>query len=510
MAGYPQAQMLWKWGQTSAVKAEIDPAAGIGLYAPVVFDGRDLLPACRVLPDAPPGKRLRAIAEMWLGAATVTSQAMRIDGVRYGPMTMFINTRGVYQCWPTGGQIPLDDGRDCWVGFDGRTFVQVDNPRLAIGRRWGTSAANYYECDETRYWAVELGIGGPRFISQELIMSNALTLQQKVATVRQMFQTHKAQIEMALPRHVSVDRLMRVALTAVQRTPQLLECDQRSLFGAVIQAAQLGLDPDGVLGQAYLVPYRNKKRGTTEVQLIPGYKGLMELARRSGHVTTFAAEVVQENDKFDLAYGLDPRLNHIPSRTGDRGAITGAYAVARMRSGDVQFVWLTKTEIDEIRDASPSSRSGPWKTHYKQMMKKTAIRRLCKLLPVSVEMERIEDLDRRSDDGISQDLGAIIDIGEVVEETAETEPPTTEPPKTTPAVSDEGPQQNGGLAKLVAEYRVAIEEAKTLKDVNVSIDAAATDIRMPDDATAQVATWGLARKEEIRDGRGEQPKPKGE
>jgi hypothetical protein len=136
-------------------------------------------------------------------------------------------------------------------------------------------------------------------------------LQTKISpinSVRALLERSKAQIAMALPKHLNADRIIRVAMTSIQRNPQLLECDPISLVAAVIQSSQLGLEPDGILGHAYLIPFNNAKKNRMEVQFIPGYKGLIDLARRSGQVVAIGAHVVYENEPFKLVYGYEETL----------------------------------------------------------------------------------------------------------------------------------------------------------------------------------------------------------
>jgi len=246
-------------------------------------------------------------------------------------------------------------------------------------------------------------------------MSRAMTVQQKAGTVRTLIEKCRDQIKMALPRHMTPERMIRVCNTAVAKTPQLLDCDPRSLMGAIIQSAQLGLEPDGVLGHAYLIPFNNRKSGKVECQFIPGYKGLVELARRSGQISTIYAEVVHTNDDWDFAYGLEPTLRHRPT-SGEPGDMVAAYAVCRLRDGGAQFSWLWKREVDAVRAQSRSGNSGPWVTHYEEMAKKTALRRLCKLLPTSPELARAVALDEHVESSVPQDLhllapGAEVDTG---------------------------------------------------------------------------------------------------
>jgi recombination protein RecT len=227
---------------------------------------------------------------------------------------------------------------------------------------------------------------------------------QKAENVRLLLEKAKPQIALALPRHLNADRMLRIAMTSVRRTPALLGCNQQSLLGAVMQAAQLGLEPDGVLGHAYLIPFKD------QVQLIIGYKGLIDLARRSGQLSTIFARVVYAEDQFEFAYGLTERLEHIPSGKVENGEVRAVYAVARLKDGGTQFEVMTRGEVDAIRKRSRAADDGPWVTDYAEMAKKTVLRRLCKMLPASVELSRAVALDERAELGLPQQLEDVIDV----------------------------------------------------------------------------------------------------
>lgn len=228
----------------------------------------------------------------------------------------------------------------------------------------------------------------------------------KADDIRALLEKAKPQIALALPRHLSADRMLRIAMTSIRRTPKLLACNQQSLLGAIMQAAQLGLECDGVLGHAYLVPFKD------EVQLIIGYKGLIDLARRSGQLSTIYARVVHAKDQFEYAYGLVERLEHIPSREVDPGEIVAVYAVAHLKDGGRQFEVMTAAEVGKIRERSRAKDDGPWVTDPEEMHKKTSLRRLCKMLPASVELARAVALDERADLGLPQQLEDVIDVGD--------------------------------------------------------------------------------------------------
>jgi len=217
----------------------------------------------------------------------------------------------------------------------------------------------------------------------------------------QYLERYKDQIAMALPKHMTADRMSRIMLTEVRKVPKLLNCDPQTLFGAVIQASQLGLEPGNALGQVYLLPY-----GKT-VQLIIGYKGMIDLARRSGQIISIEARSVHSNDDFSYSFGLNPDLKHTPA-AGDRGELTHVYAVARLKDGGLQWDVMSKTEVEEIRKISKAANNGPWVTHFGEMAKKTVIRRLFKYLPVSVEIQTAMGLDEQADAGVVQHNEAVI------------------------------------------------------------------------------------------------------
>lgn len=196
-------------------------------------------------------------------------------------------------------------------------------------------------------------------------------------------------MEEALPRHMNVDRLLRLAMTTIRTTPELRQADPASLLGAVMQAAQLGLEP-GLMGHCYLLPFKNNKKGITEVQFIIGYKGMIDLARRSGHIQSIYAHAVYENDEFEYELGLEPKLVHKPSMEADRGQFVGAYAVAHFKDGGYQFEFMPKSEIErrKSRSKAANSKYSPWHTDYEEMAKKTVIRHMWKYLPISVEMQQ--------------------------------------------------------------------------------------------------------------------------
>ncbi|WP_052742145.1 recombinase RecT [Kiloniella litopenaei] len=224
-------------------------------------------------------------------------------------------------------------------------------------------------------------------------MSNLPAVQEKTNQVRSVLEKMKPQFKNALPKHVTPERLLRVTMTAIQNNPKLLECDRTSLFSAIMSCAQLGLVPDGILGQAYMIPF--KVRGQMRCQFIPGYKGLLTLARNSGEVQSIQAQAVHENDEFEFRFGLDEKLEHIPAQ-GERGEITHFWACARFKDGGSHWDVMSRTEVESIRDGSQGYQAAvrfakngkvnsPWVDHFSEMGRKTVIRRIAKYLPMDVQ-----------------------------------------------------------------------------------------------------------------------------
>jgi recombination protein RecT len=229
------------------------------------------------------------------------------------------------------------------------------------------------------------------------------------------------QIKLALPKHFDSDRLLSIALTEIRRNPKLAECSQASLLGALFQCAQLGLEIGGSLGQAYLVPYGR------DAQFQLGYRGMINLAMRSGRVASIEAHAVFQGDEFHCTFGLHSDLQHTPDwenpDRNDPKKLTFVYAVAHLTdSKRPQFVVMSRAEIEAIRKRSKGGSSGPWETDYEAIRKRSkggssapwvtdyeamalakVTKRLFKWLPVSIELARAVAADDAADAGQRQE-----------------------------------------------------------------------------------------------------------
>jgi recombination protein RecT len=245
-------------------------------------------------------------------------------------------------------------------------------------------------------------------------------------SVKALLNASKDAIASRLPRHLTADRMLKVALTSINKTPKLLSCTRESLMMSIMQAAELGLEPGGALGEGYLIPYGN------QCQFIPGYRGLIALARRSGQIISLEAHVVHTKDAFTCQLGLNPSLEHTPAwEEVDPGALRFVYAVAKLKDGGTQFEVMSKVQVDNIRARSKASSSGPWVTDYEEMARKTVVRRLFKYLPVSVEMAQALEIQASTEAGEFVTLDGIDETPvftatqPVPELTGETQPATS-------------------------------------------------------------------------------------
>ena len=231
------------------------------------------------------------------------------------------------------------------------------------------------------------------------------------------------QVKKALPSVITPERFIRMVTTAMNTNPQLKECSAESFLGAMMAAAQLGLEPNTQLGQAYIIPYKNK--GKQEAQFQIGYKGLIDLAYRSGEVTMIQAHVVYENDDFDYELGLDPKLKHVPAKS-NRGEPVYVYAIFKTKSGGEGFECMSmddvKSHAARYSQAYNSSYS-PWKTNFEEMAKKTVLKRVLKYAPLKSDFIRGVAQDETVKSTLDEDMGFVPDEieYEVEAEVVETE-----------------------------------------------------------------------------------------
>ncbi|NSX06042.1 recombination protein RecT [Cupriavidus gilardii] len=330
--------------------------------------------------------------------------------------------------------------------------------------------------------------------------SKMVAAQAGIGSVKTFFESQKSTLAAVLPKHVSPDRMLKIALGALRTTPKLMECTVESLMGAVVQCSQLGLEPNTPLGHAYLIPFEKKKQQNgrwvtdkVETQIVIGYKGLIDLARRSGQVVSIAAHAVREGDHFEYAYGLDEKLEHKPAMSG-RGRVVAFYAVAKLVGGGHAFEVMSAEQVNEIRDASQNYKFARdkektvWGQHYEEMGRKTVLRRLFKYLPVSIELANASALDGLHARGESQALDNVLE-GDYITPASDYAEGDDEPP----AQIDNQP----GDVPIDFDANGFAEKLRACKDVE-TLDLMADELRdLPQDVAAPLLDIYHARRDEI-------------
>lgn len=227
------------------------------------------------------------------------------------------------------------------------------------------------------------------------------------ATMQQYIKQMQNEIKKALPSVITPERFTRIVLSALSTNPKLAETTPQSFLGAMMTAAQLGLEPNTPLGQAWLIPFWNSKIRCLECQFQLGYKGLIDLAYRSGEVSAIQAQVVYENDEFTYSFGLEPQLKHVPAMS-NRGNPTHVYAVFRTKDGGYGFEVMSMEDVRaHAQRYSKAYNSGPWQTNFEEMAKKTVLKRVLKYAPLKSDFVRGVAQDETIKTEISDDMYSV-------------------------------------------------------------------------------------------------------
>jgi recombination protein RecT len=231
----------------------------------------------------------------------------------------------------------------------------------------------------------------------------------------------------ALPSSIiTPERFTRVALTAIRKNPDLAQCDHTSVLGALVTAAQLGLEVNTPLGQASLVPFKDKDNGyRLAAQLIIEYRGYISLGYRSEMLKRVVARTVYENDEFDREEGDNPRLYHKPVKAGPSGEAIGYYAIIENTFGGKVWHYMTREDVEKWRQKYSKSPNSPgWRNSFDQMAWKTCLRQLFRFMPISVELARAAAVDGSAVQSVPDpgDMPDVIDAEVVDPETGEVSP----------------------------------------------------------------------------------------
>lgn len=226
----------------------------------------------------------------------------------------------------------------------------------------------------------------------------------KGMSIPDMIKALGPELKKALPSVMTPERFTRIALSALNNTPDLAKCTPMSFISALLNTAQLGLEPNTPLGQAYLIPYKNK--GILECQFQIGYKGLIDLAYRNGQMQTIQAQTVYENDDFQYCYGLNPQLEHRPAFE-DRGQPIYFYGLFKTVNGGFGFSVMSKADMDmyaQTYSKAFGSSYSPWKSAYEEMGKKTVIKQALKYAPIKTDFQRAISTDETIKSSISENM----------------------------------------------------------------------------------------------------------
>lgn len=244
-------------------------------------------------------------------------------------------------------------------------------------------------------------------LAQKAELAKGETKLKKSMSIADLIKAMQPEIKKALPDVITPERFTRMALSALNTIPKLQECTQMSFLAALMNAAQLGLEPNTPLGQAYLIPYNNK--GTLECQFQIGYRGLIDLGYRNPQMQIITAQAVYENDEFEYALGLNPRLEHRPALE-NRGEVRLFYGLFKLVNGGFGFEVMSREAVDTYArtySRSFDSSYSPWKTNYEAMAKKTVIKQALKYAPVKADFSKALSVDGTVKNGLAEDMSEV-------------------------------------------------------------------------------------------------------
>lgn len=296
------------------------------------------------------------------------------------------------------------------------------------------------------------------------------------------------QIKSVIASNVTPEKMARIALNELRNSEFLAKCaiqSPESFLNAIIQASHLGLEIGGTLGQAYLVPFKG------EIKMMPGYRGLLSLARRSGEITSINAEIVYEQDEFDLSLGMEAKVTHKPKIRGNRGEPVLAYMVAHFKDGGHHFEWMSIEEIMSVKERSSAVQSAkkngkqtPWDTDRDEMIRKTVIRRGWKYLPMSIEMQTAQVIESANEQGQSVHIESSTIEGEVVV-VSNTDPVDTDVGGAGKKVPPECTAEQ--FAELAKEWEPIVRSGK--KKAKNAIGAMSTVCKLTEEQQFQIDAW---------------------
>lgn len=283
-----------------------------------------------------------------------------------------------------------------------------------------------------------------------------------IATCRSIFTGFLPDIEKAIRGKMSPDVLMSAMVNSVRKEPKLLKCTQGSMLSALLYSADTELIPDTPAQECHLIPFKG------QVVWMPGYRGLAKKVRQSGEIVDLETRVVYEQDGFSYNYGLTPDLRHIPFEDPEnRGESVYFYAIARFRDQNIpsKFEVMPRLDVEAIRKKAHSGNSDAWTEHFDEMGRKTVLRRLCKLLPMTAELATVIDLDNAAAVGAPQTVHEV--VAEVIEEASDKRSSTEKLADDLESKSGNGSPSKAKLAKEIIALEESLKLGKKVPDLRM-------------------------------------------
>lgn len=316
-----------------------------------------------------------------------------------------------------------------------------------------------------------------------------------VEDVQDLLGAMKKRIAAILPAHLNQnpERLLRVVMNAWHKTPELRKCEPMSFLTAIMEAAYLGLEPDGLLGQGWIIPF-GEGQGQNKrylAKFIPGYRGLIQLGYRSNEISSWKADVVHAHDTWKYQEGLRPVLEHERTQADETGPVIAAYSIIQYKDGTADFEWMWLRELEKVRKKSRMAGGPAWTEWTEEMYKKTAIRRHAKRAKLSTEIQRAAQLDEHRELGLDMGETLLSEeateelLGEVVKKEVKTiqdeKWPTPGSPFDEPITQEIAPETKDTTTDLIDQFKQSIPDAEDIVKVREYVHVCAQDNQMADE-----------------------------
>lgn len=330
---------------------------------------------------------------------------------------------------------------------------------------------------------------------------------QNFDTMKDLLAKYKGNMERVLPKHITPERLVEIALYNVRTNPKLMECDKASVLASVLQAAMLGIIPGDGTRKGDLIPYFNGKKQRMECSFQPRYGGLIAVAKNGNPNEWGRVEkaTVHEKDFFEYEKGTTPYIKHIPSKEQDPGPATHFYSIVFLKDGTFLFEVITKKEADEFMNRSKAKDSGPWKTDYEEMAEIRPLKRVLKLLPwASESLHKAVELSERVEAGEPQDNIILLDeneLGTVQEKQLKAADPVVPPTPSLGKPVESDAQEQAALS----DFKAAIDGSTTAEEVDKFAAEAMANPKLSTDTKTLIFGHAKAKKKKLTIAKADDP-----